>query len=88
MVKLLPITIDIQMGGDAKLMYEFLDSRGYFDPIPVQFFKYLQRIFLEGDFGVGTYMYKKQSVIEVLFDKLPPTIIINIFSSLFEHLYF
>ena len=84
LIKLLPITIDVSIGGDAKLMYEFLDSRGYFDPIPVQFFKYLKRIFLEGDFGVGVYMYKKQSVIDVLFTKLPPTVIINVFSSLFS----
>ena len=84
LVKLLPITIDVAIGGDAKLMYEFLDSRGYFDPIPVQFFKYLKRIFLYGDFGIGTYMYKKQSVVDVLFSKLPPTVIINVFSSLFS----
>ena len=84
LVKMLPITIDPVIGGDAKIMYEFLDSRGYFDPIPVQFFNYLKRIFVNGDFGVGTYMYKKQNVIEVLFSKLPPTVIINIFSSLFS----
>ena len=84
LIKLLPINIDPKVGEDARLMYEFLDGRGYFDPIPVQFFKYLKRIFLEGDFGVGTYMYKKQPVIDILFSKLPPTVIINIFSSLFS----
>ena len=84
LIKLLPITIDKKLNEDSRLLYEFLDSRGYFDPIPVQFFKYLKRIFLEGDFGVGTYMYKKQPVIDILFSKLPPTVIINVFSSLFS----
>ena len=43
LIKLLPINIDPKVGEDARLMYEFLDGRGYFDPIPVQFFKYLKK---------------------------------------------
>ena len=81
LIKLLPFEPQPPLGMDPEKFKMFYESRGYYDPIPVQFFKYLKRIFLEGDFGIGTNMYAKQSVIDIFIQKLPPTIIINVLSS-------
>lgn len=82
LIKLLPITIDVSIGKDKEIMEALIRARGYYDPIPVQFFNYIKRIFLEGDFGMGVNMYKKQPVIDIFLQKLPPTVIINVCSSL------
>lgn len=53
-------------------------------PVMIQLGNYLKRIFTEGDFGIGTSMvqYANQPVWDVFVEKLPPTILINIYSSL------
>ena len=57
-----------------------------FDYVPVmkQFWTYLVRIFRDGDFGIGVSMaeYRNQPVWDVFIEKLPPTILINTYSSL------
>lgn len=53
-------------------------------PVMIQLGNYLTRIFTEGDFGIGTSMvqFANQPVWDVFVEKLPPTILINIYSSL------
>ncbi len=53
-------------------------------PIFIQLGTYLKRIFVYGDFGVGVNMpsYRGQPVWSVFVEKLPPTILINIYSTL------
>ena len=84
LIKLLPITIDIPIGEDAAKLEAQFEARGYYDPIPVQFIRYLKRIFLEGDFGIGTQIaeYRFRNVWDVFVEKLPPTVLINVYSSL------
>ncbi len=57
-----------------------------YDKVPImkQLGLYLKRIFTEGDFGIGVKMaaYRNKSVTEVFAKHLPPTILINIYSSL------
>ncbi len=100
LIKMLPIVVNVQIGQDANILYTQLEARGYicnvvydsatqtwsYDAVPVmiQLGYYLQRIFLEGDFGVGVTMaeYINQPVWDVFVEKLPPTILINVYSSL------
>ncbi len=84
LIKLLPMSTQVPLGKDADIIYNQLQARGYFDPIPVQFVNYLKRIFLEGDFGIGVNMaqYRNQPVWNVFVKKLPPTVLINVYSSL------
>lgn len=84
LIKLLPIVIDDRLGADKNIILEQYKARGYFDPIPVQFFNYIKRILLEGDFGIGTTLteYSNKNVWDVFTEKLPPTILINVYSSL------
>lgn len=53
-------------------------------PVLVQLGYYLKRIFLEGDFGIGVAIpdYRNKAVVEIFAEKLPPTILINIYSTL------
>ena len=84
LIKLLPIVINVQVGKDAELIKAQIKARGYYDPIPVQFFNYLKRIFLHGDFGIGVNYpeYRNKPVWDAFVDRLPPTILINVYSSL------
>ena len=54
-------------------------------PILIQYGTYFQKIFTRGDFGIATTYgeYLNRSVWEVFIDHLPPTILINIYSTLF-----
>lgn len=85
LIKALPIVIPIEFGKDGDLIIARLRARGYYDPIPVQFFNYLKNIFTRGDFGIIYNLpeYRYQEVTEVFKSKLPPTILINVYSSLF-----
>ncbi len=87
LIKLLPIdTSTVGIGQDRELLEIRLRERGYFDPIPVQLWNYIKRIILDGDFGIGINMaeYRFRNVWDVFVEKLPPTILINIYSSLFS----
>ena len=85
LIKMLPIVITVQIGQDADILKAQLEARGYYDPIFVQFVNYLRRIFLFGDFGIGVNMpeFRNQPVWDVFVSQLPPTVLINVYSSLF-----
>ncbi|MDD6996000.1 MAG: ABC transporter permease [Candidatus Borkfalkiaceae bacterium] len=53
-------------------------------PIFVQLGYYLKRIFTQGDFGIATTYgtYLNQPVWDVFVEKLPPTVLINLYSTL------
>ena len=84
LIKLLPIDTSAGFGQDTDKIIAQLNARGYFDPIPEQFVRYIRRIVLDGDFGIGFRMpeYRGRAVAEVFVEKLPPTVLINIYSSL------
>ena len=84
LIKLLPIdTSTVPIGEDANKIKATMEARGYFKPIPEQFVLYISRI-LKGDFGIGINMpqYRNLPVWDVFTEKLPPTILINVYSSL------
>ena len=84
LIKALPIVIPIEFGKDAEIIKATLRARGYFDPIPVQFFNYIKNIFTKGDFGIVYNIpdFRYWEVTEVFKYKLPPTILINVYSTL------
>ena len=85
LIKLLPIVIDVKIGVDADILEAQLRDRGYYDPIPVQFYNYIKRIILYGDFGISYNMpdYRYRPVWDVFVEKLPPTVLINVYSTIF-----
>ncbi len=84
LIKLLPITISLAPGQDRAILEAQLQARGYYDPIPVQLIHYVKRVF-QGDFGVGVNLaeYRNKPVWDVFISKLPPTVLINVYSSIF-----
>ncbi|MBE6569039.1 MAG: ABC transporter permease [Ruminococcaceae bacterium] len=84
LVKLLPVDYSVGFGEDTAKIEAQLRARGYDKPIMEQLVLYLKRIVLEGDFGIGFRMpeYRGRAVWDVFIEKLPPTILINIYSSL------
>lgn len=84
LIKLLPINIDVNLGKDVEIIKKQLEARGYYEPIPEQFILYLTRIFKNGDFGIGTNMpgYRGKDVWDAFVTKLPPTVLINVYSTL------
>lgn len=84
LIKLLPIEINVQIGQDRDILEAALEARGYYDPIPLQFFNYVKRILLYGDFGICVNLpeYRNQPVWDVFSSKLPPTVLINVYSTL------
>lgn len=84
LIKLLPITISLAPGQDRAILEAQLQARGYYNPIPVQLIHYVKRVF-QGDFGVGVNLaeYRNKPVWDVFISKLPPTILINVYSSIF-----
>ena len=84
LIKLLPIdTSTVGIGEDADKLKATMQARGYYEPIPKQLMLYVKRIF-QGDFGIGVNMpeYRNKPVWDVFTEKLPPTILINVYSSL------
>ena len=84
LVKLLPIDTTAGFGEDTNKIIAQFEARGYFDPIPEQFVRYVKRIIMDGDFGIGFRMpeYRGDAVWDVFIEKLPATILINVYSSL------
>ncbi len=58
------------------------DALGYYKPLIVQYFLYLQAIFTRWDWGIGFKMYSAQNVTDVLLSKLPYTMYVNFFASI------
>lgn len=79
----LPIVVNAQVGKDKELAEAIIQSRGYRDPIMKQYVTYLGRIF-KGDFGVGINMEQGTYVLENFKQRLPATMLINIYAMLFS----
>ena len=84
LIKLLPIdTSTVGIGQDKDKLNALFEARGYNKPIPEQLVLYVKRM-LQGDFGMGINMpeYRFHNVWDVFTEKLPPTVLINVYSSL------
>ena len=84
LIKLLPLPDDKTFGQDANIIKMQREAMGYGKPILVQFWMYIKNIFLYGNFGVGEQMYRGQSVKDIFVSKLPPTMLVNVYSMIFS----
>lgn len=82
LIKLLPVSFQVGFGQEQNKLQELYAARGYDKPILYQLFIYVKRIVTQGDFGIGTNIYFNKSVTTVFGEFLPPTILINIYSSI------
>ena len=82
LIKLLPLPAVREMGKDINLVLMKREKMGYNRPIMVQFFLYLKNILTEWDWGVGEQMYEGLGIWDVMMQKLPYTVIVNLYSIL------
>lgn len=87
LIKLVPIDWEAigGIGEDTTKIKNQMLARGYDKPIFEQLGLYIKRIVTEGDFGIGVNMpgLKGKPVWDEFVKRLPPTVLINIYSSLF-----
>ena len=81
LIKLLPQDIP-QEAAQQEAMMERLKAQGYDKPIYVQYYRYLRNIFTHWDFGTSWKIQKMQPVTELFIERLPPTVLINLYSLL------
>lgn len=60
------------------------NAMGYGKPVLEQFVIFLKNIFTEWDWGVSDWLYFGQEVDEIFAEKLPATIIVNLYSIIFS----
>ncbi len=98
LIKLLPPIVALDPQLDPLVAYKQFEARGWienivkqpngvytYDTVPIlkQLGIYVKRIVTEGDFGTSTVgEYINQPVWDVFVEKLPPTILINIYSTI------
>ena len=84
-VKLLPPNLPEGTNAEMQRVYrERFEALGYFEPIPVQYAIYLKNIVTKFDFGTSWYVQKQADVAELLFKRMPPTILVNLYSLIFS----
>ena len=68
----------------AKVIEERWKALGYDKPIIVQYGIYLSNIFTKFDFGTSWYIAKMKPATELLFGRLLPTVLVNLYSLIFS----
>ena len=88
LIRLLPNEPPQQFGKDMQLVLQSRYRQGLSDingnPIPLiqQYGNFLYKTLLKGDWGVSEKLYFGQSCFQIFLDKLPNTILVNVYSSL------
>lgn len=89
LIRLLPNDSPTMFGKDMQLVLMGRYRQGLVDingnPIPLgtQYVNFLKNTLLGGNWGVGEKMYTGLSCVQVFVDKLPNTILVNLYSTLF-----
>ena len=82
LIKLLPNPVPEEFGKDISIILRRRELLGYNKPIIVQFFIFLERAFIYQDWGLSEKMYWGQEVWTKFVEKLPNTIIVNVYAML------
>lgn len=83
LVKLLPSKPAEQFGKDMQLIEIRREMLGYNKPIMEQYWIFLQRSLIGGDWGVSEVLYIGQNVWDKFIEKMPATVIVNVYTMLF-----
>lgn len=80
LIKLLPLPAIKEQGRDVELILARREAMGYNKPILVQYILFWKHILFMGDFGLGEQLYSGQEVAKIVMQKIPYTIIVNLYS--------
>lgn len=84
LVKLLPNEPVNAFGKDMELILKRRELLGYNKSLIEQFFIFIQRTLIGGDWGLSEKLYKAQDCWEIFVSKLPATMYVNILAMLFS----
>lgn len=79
LVKMLPFPAIKSMGRDVEIIKARREAMGYGKPILVQYLIYLSNA-VRGNLGLGEQMYIGKEVTDIMFSKLPYTVMVNLYS--------
>lgn len=82
LIKLLPLPAIREMGRDVNLILARREKMGYNKPIMVQYYLFWKNLVTSWDWGVGEQMYEGLDVWTVMMQKLPYTVLVNLYSIL------
>ena len=81
LIKLLPLPAIKSQGRDVQLILRRREAMGYNLPIMTQYWRYWSHL-LRGDWGLGEQMYLGQEVFTVMMNKIPYSVVVNLYSIL------
>ena len=82
LIKLLPLPAIKEMGRGVQVVRARREKMGYDKPIMVQYYLFLKNLLTGWDWGVGEQMYTGRDVWAVMMQKLPYTVLVNLYSIL------
>ena len=83
LVKLLPDKPAEQFGKDQQLIEMRREALGYNKPLIEQYWIFIQRSLIGGDWGVSETLYTGKDVWEVFMSKMPATVMVNVYTMIF-----
>ena len=81
LIKMLPLPAVKSQGRDVQLILRRREAMGYNLPIMTQYWRYWTHL-LKGDFGLGEQMYVSREVFQIMMDKIPYSVVVNLYSIL------
>lgn len=82
LIKLLPLPLVKSINKDVALQAKKYEQRGYYKPIMVQYYNFWRNVLTSWDWGVGEQLYTDRPVWPVMMQKLPYTVLVNLYSIL------
>ena len=77
LIKLLPLPAVKSQGRDVQLIIRRREAMGYNLPIMTQYWRYWAHL-IRGDWGLGEQMYLGQEVFQVMMNKIPYSVVVNL----------
>ncbi len=84
LIKLLPTKPAQQFGKDMRLIEMRREALGYNKPLIEQYFIFIQKSILGGDWGISESLYLGQDVWTKFMEKMPATVTVNLYTILFS----
>ena len=81
LIKLLPLPAVKSQGRDVQLILRRREAMGYNLPIMTQYWRYWGHL-VRGNWGLGEQMYLGQEVFTVMMNKIPYSVVVNLYSIL------
>ncbi len=83
LIKLLPSKPAEQFGKDKNMVEMRRKALGYDKPLIVQYFIFIQKSLLGGDWGMSEVRYLGSNVWDVFMEKMPATVMVNVYTMVF-----